>query len=169
MELKDMLGKKKASKNTDEVDAKMNALHAMRNTASDMMQHPLKDKLEKVSVMAKNPQDLKAGLDKAKDLVDKGPDLLDHDVEDTDGEEADEMHEGDVAGHDKSAKGTDPEADEAMHPHPMMAGRAAPEMGEQDHTMQMENHIDSMNDHSKVDAMMKKLQAKKQQLMFGKK
>lgn len=52
-----------------EKKAKMNAVHGMRKTASDMMAEPLHG-LKKVSVASDSPEGLKMGLDKAKDVVD---------------------------------------------------------------------------------------------------
>jgi len=91
MELKEMMGKKKAEKDPAKKDAKMEALKAMRQTASDMMRGGMHDKIAKVSVLAKNPEDLAKGLDKAKDLVKNLP------MEGSDEEEAAETPEQEAA------------------------------------------------------------------------
>ena len=69
MDLKEVMGKKKAEKDPAKKDAKMDALKAMRQAASNMMKDDMGGKLSEVSVMAKNPEDMEKGLDKAKELV----------------------------------------------------------------------------------------------------
>jgi len=71
-DLKDMLGKKPKNSDQDVKEAKLNALHGLKKMASGMAGGSLKgmmDKPKEVTVAAETPEDLKAGLDIAKDMV----------------------------------------------------------------------------------------------------
>lgn len=72
-DLKKMLGKKDKNSNPDEKDAKLNALKALRNDMSSMMQDGLKSGLSKVTVASNDKEGLEEGLEKAKELVEKAP------------------------------------------------------------------------------------------------
>lgn len=98
MDLKDIMGKKKTEKDPMRKEAKMDALKAMRKTASDMMKDGMQEKMSKVSVMAKDPEDLEKGLEKAKELVGKLPTEMtesseDEMTEDSHYDEAEELIE----------------------------------------------------------------------------
>ena len=59
-----------------EKQAKMNAVKDMRKHVSDQMAEPLHS-LKKVSVASDSPEGLQAGLEKAKQVVQQGPDMGD--------------------------------------------------------------------------------------------
>lgn len=63
-----MFGKKKET-NTDKKDSKLSVLKHLKNSMSEMMGGDLKGKMVKATVAAGNPEDLKSGLEKAKELV----------------------------------------------------------------------------------------------------
>lgn len=73
-DLKAMFGKK--SKDVDPVkkEAKLNALKGLRSMATDMGGDDVKRGMSKVTVAADDKEDLKKGLDKAKELV-ESPEL----------------------------------------------------------------------------------------------
>lgn len=58
--------------------AKLNVLQKLKQAASEKMKGGLKDMsgMKKVSVMSDSPEGLKAGLDKAEDVVDESEDVL---------------------------------------------------------------------------------------------
>ena len=94
-------------------EAKMKALMGMRKVASDMMKDGIKGKLSKVTVAADSPDKLQEGLDKAKDLLKKGP------MDDTEekGEMEESPEEEASESPEEEAKETDPTSDEqAMTP-----------------------------------------------------
>ncbi len=74
MQKKKMEGGKQMS--PVEKQAKMNVVHEMRKMASDEMSAPLRG-MKKVSVASNDPEGLKLGLDKAKQLV-EGKDGMAH-------------------------------------------------------------------------------------------
>lgn len=69
-DLKSLLGKKK-QESPEKKEAKLKALSDMRGIASDMMKDGLKGGLSKVTVAADNPEHLKEGLEKAKEILAK--------------------------------------------------------------------------------------------------
>lgn len=82
---------------TPKCKAKMMALKNLRKTASDMMKDGMTDKVKKVTVAAPDKQSLKAGLEKAEELVEKDPqelsmmdDMAEDIMEDDDTEVAEE-------------------------------------------------------------------------------
>lgn len=68
-DLKSLLGKKSKEENPMKKEAKLNAIKALREFASGMMGDDIKGKLSKVTVAAKNPEDLKKGLEKAQEML----------------------------------------------------------------------------------------------------
>lgn len=102
-DLKDMLGKKDKNPNEDEKAAKLAALKDLRAEMRGMMGNDLTDRMNKVTVAADNKEDLKKGLDKAKDLVAKAPGMKDGSLEEHDEspeEEASETPEEEASEHE---------------------------------------------------------------------
>lgn len=152
MDLKELMGKKKQEKDPEKRSAKMDALKSMRQVASDMMKDGMHDKLSKVSVLAKNPQDLEQGLDKAKDLVHNAPDI----VKDA-GDMSDE--------HD-----VDDAAENALHPDPVKMNHPddQEEQDEDNHYAEADELIDNCDDPKELDELMQKIAAKKAALVSKK-
>ena len=150
MDMKNALGKKKAI-DPEKKDAKLKVLKEMRNVASGMMGDGIKDHMSKVTVAAKDPKDLKKGLEKAEEVVDEGSDspaiaaLEEAAHEDLDG---------------------DMEQDEPMaHKLKVLAGSEGNSMHMNDEQDAMDMAIAEVNSPEDIDAMMEKLMAKKQELM----
>jgi len=70
--LKEMLGKKKEL-DPAKKESKLGVLKDLKSTMSEMMGEDMKGKMMKATVAAKTPEDLKEGLDKAKDIVSELP------------------------------------------------------------------------------------------------
>ena len=87
-----MIEKKKAKKLSPvEQKAKMGVLKELKDDMSSEMGGSLKDMMaKKVSVMAGNKEDLKKGLDKAKELVGEMPNGEEGQLEDMEAEESGE-------------------------------------------------------------------------------
>lgn len=103
-----------------EKDAKMRAIHEMRKMASDEMAMPLKG-LKKVTVASNDPQGLKSGLEKAKEMLSGG-----HGIEGSPEEEASESPKMEM----EEDKHGDPDAemqDEGEVPDEQMAQDMSPE------------------------------------------
>lgn len=90
--VKKLMEKKKARKLSPvEKKAKMGVLSELKDDMSSEMGGSLKDMMaKKVSVMASNKEDLKKGLDKAKELVGHMPNGEDGQLEDMEAEESGE-------------------------------------------------------------------------------
>jgi len=71
-EMKELLGKKKEI-DPAKKESKLGVLKDLKNAMSGMMGEDLKGKMMKATVTAKNPEDLKSGLEKAKDVVSEIP------------------------------------------------------------------------------------------------
>jgi ribosomal protein L29 len=91
-----------------EKDAKLRAVHEMRKMASDEMATPLKH-LKKVTVASNDPEGLKSGLDKAKQMLEGSPEEeasespKDEMIEDQHGDSDAEMQdEGEVPDHQEA-------------------------------------------------------------------
>lgn len=88
-----MFGNKK-SMSSSEQKAKLAALKEAHGMASGMMKQGL-DGAKSVKVMADSKQGLEKGLDMAKKIVDKGPELGEDEMEDSEeGEKMDDAQEG---------------------------------------------------------------------------
>lgn len=72
--MKMLMSKKKEGKDLSDTDkkSKLEALMGMKSMASDMMSDKLKG-LKKVTVASNDPQGLKSGLDKAKEMIEGSP------------------------------------------------------------------------------------------------
>lgn len=68
-DLKSLLGKKSKEGNSMRKEAKLSAIKALRDFASEMMGDDIKGKLTKVTVAAKDQEGLKKGLEKAKEML----------------------------------------------------------------------------------------------------
>ena len=84
-----LLQKKKKDKPMSDVakDAKMSVVKDLQQMASDAMRTGLKGGLKKVTVASDSPEGLKAGLEKAEEIVEK-KDEMEGDEEETELEEA---------------------------------------------------------------------------------
>lgn len=71
-DMKQMLGKKKEI-DPAKKESKLGVLKDLKSTMSSMMGEGLKGKMMEAKVAAKNPEDLKAGLEKAKNIVSEMP------------------------------------------------------------------------------------------------
>jgi hypothetical protein len=100
MDLKDILGKKNKEKDPAKKEAKVKAIGALRSLASDMVGDDVKNGMQKVTVAAKNPEDLKKGLETAEKITEEMPEM-NPDMANSDESEESDMYE-------------DTDADEAM-------------------------------------------------------
>lgn len=104
-----------------ERDAKMSVVDAMKEMANDEMSGRLNG-LKKVSVASNSPEGLEKGLDKAKELVRKGPEasLHDSDMEDLEEDAHEDLdhdnEEGESPEHQEKVLGHLPEEDHEMAP-----------------------------------------------------
>lgn len=71
-DMKQALGKKKEI-DPAKKESKLGVLKDLKSTMSNMMGEGLKGKMMEAKVAAKTPEDLKAGLEKAKDIVEEMP------------------------------------------------------------------------------------------------
>lgn len=71
-DMRKMLGRKKEA-DPMQKEAKLSALKGLRDEMSDMMRGDLSDKMNKVTVAAKDKEGLAHGLDKAKELLEGSP------------------------------------------------------------------------------------------------
>ena len=116
-----------------EKNAKLKAVHQMRKMATDEMSEPLKN-LKKVTVASNEPEGLKMGLEKAKQMLGHDPEMeqmeeetgedLDHDNE----EGEDPAHQMKVMGHEEgspeeeaSESPEEEKAEEEMSPEELQA------------------------------------------------
>lgn len=74
--MKHMFGKKKEI-DPAKKESKLGVLKDLKSTMSSMMGEGLKGKMMEAKVSAKNPEDLKDGLEKAKDIVSELPEEKD--------------------------------------------------------------------------------------------
>ena len=93
-ELKKALGPKKAI-NPMEKEAKLDALKAMKKAAGGVMADEFKN-MQKVTVAAPDSEGLKAGLEKAEDVVDKAEDMKSEEGEDSEMEIPESVEEIDA-------------------------------------------------------------------------
>lgn len=94
-----------------EKDAKLRAIQEMRKMASDEMAVPLHG-LKKVTVASNNPEGIKEGLDKAKELMDHPHDSepMEHDeIGDDESEESPEEEQSEEVPDEKDADDMSPE------------------------------------------------------------
>lgn len=113
-DIKKMLGKKDKKPDNMEKDAKLSALKNLRNEMSQMMQGNLGEKMNKVTVAAKDKEGLKKGLEKAEEILEEKPDM--EEMEEAAGEDLDnDMELGEDEEHqDKVVEGMDEEAIDKM-------------------------------------------------------
>jgi len=82
-EMKEFL-KKKKDIDPLKKESKLGVLKELKNTMSSMMGDDIKGKMMKATVAAETPEDLKKGLEKAKDIVSEVPDMEDEDTDEMD-------------------------------------------------------------------------------------
>lgn len=146
------LGKKKAI-DPEKKDAKLKVLKEMRGVASEMMGDGLKDHMAKATVIAKDPSELKAGLQQAQSLIPSGGEMKGHpalaDMEEAAGEDLDD----------------DMEQDEPMaHKLKVLAGSDGNSMHMNDQKDAMDMALDEITSPDEIEEAMQKLMAKKQEL-----
>lgn len=83
MDLKKMMemmkGESSEGPDMEKVKAKMGVIEDLRNEMSGMMGNRVKDGLSKVEVSASDPEGLKEGLEKAEEVVDEAPMMMESD------------------------------------------------------------------------------------------
>lgn len=74
-----IMAKKKDAKklSSGELEAKLNAANEMHKWASEEMGNGLEKKLKKVTVASDSEEGLEEGLEKAKEIVEEKPDMMD--------------------------------------------------------------------------------------------